>query len=177
MSERRDMSGVLFKPVPFAPSYEAGEDGTVRRRTKAISTRPGKVLKPYIRRDGYCQYTLRENGRSIVCLGHKIIAVTFHGDAPSAKHEVAHWDGCKTNNAASNLRWCSRTENAQDMVRHGRSGKGERNVCAVMTEDMVRYVRRKAKKRGDIAALSRELGINIKTIHQAVTGQNWGHVR
>ena len=42
-------------------------------------------------------------------LVHQIVALVFLGEAPSARHTVDHIDGDKGNNAASNLRWATRS--------------------------------------------------------------------
>lgn len=177
MTEKRDNSGALFKVVPFAPSYEVSADGVVRRRLPGISTFPGKIVKPFVRKDGYRAVTMRHDGRHVVALVHRVVAITFLGEPPSPKHEVAHGDGDRANNNVKNLRWCLHVDNASDMVRHGRSGRGERNVGAVLDEKTVRLLRQRCTQKGDMANLSRELGINYKTIHQAVSGKNWGFVK
>ncbi|MBP6014314.1 MAG: HNH endonuclease [Alphaproteobacteria bacterium] len=42
---------------------------------------------------------------------HRIVAVAFHGDAPSAGHVVDHIDTNRRNNRPENLRWVTRLEN------------------------------------------------------------------
>lgn len=62
---------------------------------------------------------------------HRLMAATFLPPRPSAAHEVRHLDGNKTNNAASNLKWGTRKENAEDRARHGRTSSGARHSAAI----------------------------------------------
>lgn len=48
---------------------------------------------------------------------HRLVAKTFIPN-PDKKPQVAHWDGVKSNCAASNLRWATRAENHNDRERH-----------------------------------------------------------
>lgn len=42
---------------------------------------------------------------------HRVVAVAFHGEAPSAAHVVDHIDTNRHNNRSENLRWVTRLEN------------------------------------------------------------------
>ncbi|KKL63304.1 hypothetical protein LCGC14_2176430 [marine sediment metagenome] len=55
--------------------------------------------------------------------------------------EVCHWDGTRDNDRLENLRWASRADNAADMVRHGRSGVGERHPNATLSNSEVATIR------------------------------------
>ena len=42
---------------------------------------------------------------------HRVVALAFHGEAPSEKYIVDHIDTNRRNNRAENLRWITRLEN------------------------------------------------------------------
>ena len=81
---------------------------------------------------------------------HRYVAAAFC-DNPENKPCVNHIDGCKSNNAADNLEWCTHLENVQYSVRtglwkphvgvaHGR--------CTVTIEDVHRICKRIASGKG-----------------------------
>lgn len=70
----------------------------------------GYCLKPQKYRNGYVFYHLTKNGKTKGALAHRLVAKAFipnHDDLG----EVNHIDGDKENNAASNLEWCTRSQN------------------------------------------------------------------
>ena len=50
---------------------------------------------------------------------HRAIATAFH-DNPDNKPEVAHGNGINNDNRAANLRWATRSENMDDVRKHGK---------------------------------------------------------
>jgi len=59
---------------------------------------------------------------------HQLVAEAFLGPRPEGM-DVAHWDGKPGHNAASNLRYASRSENQLDMRRHGTHLNGRKTHC------------------------------------------------
>lgn len=74
----------------------------------------GIRMRGSINRDGYAQCVF--NGKTIQI--HRIIATAFCY-RPYGKDYVNHLDGDKSNNAASNLEWVTRSENAIHSFRNG----------------------------------------------------------
>ena len=106
------------RPIPFLSLYGVDEFGAV------INLRTRKALRPAPRaRGGYLGVSL--HGKTYYV--HRLVAVTFHGAAPSVKHTTAHADGNKLNNHFTNIRWATRSENERDKVAHGTSNHGDRN--------------------------------------------------
>ena len=68
------------------------------------------------------------NGKSF--LVHALVTTAFHGQKPSPSHVVCHWDGERLNNAASNLRWGTLSDNLHDAVRHGTHAMSIKTHCA-----------------------------------------------
>jgi len=52
---------------------------------------------------------------------HQAVLEVFVGPRPDPKMESSHMDGNETNNRSDNLKWCTKSENAQQRVAHGRT--------------------------------------------------------
>ena len=66
--------------------------------------------------------------------------------------------------------------NMGDMVRRGRSLRGERNPKAILTAGQVAEIRRRHAAGETYHALAPEFGVKWQTIGSAVGGRNWKHV-
>src|SRR3954471_18096374 len=100
MTEWRDVSD-------FRDIYEVSSTGEVRRVKPVPGVIIGGALKGELDKDGYQRIRLcdAQTGRKCKRRVHQIVCEAFHGSKPSPAHEVAHWDGARSNNNAGNLRW------------------------------------------------------------------------
>ena len=108
-----------WKPIPLASGYEASSCGRVRSQDRRLPDGrmcKGKVLRSWIAGAGYEYVNL---GKCIKGGVHRFVAMAFHGMPTDDKIEAAHLDGTKTNNAATNLMWATRSENEQQKRAHG----------------------------------------------------------
>lgn len=94
-----------FVKIEAFENYEVSNLGKVR------NMKTGKILKPFLHRDGYLGLYLYENNKRKYLLLHRIIATAFI-DNPEEKPQVNHIDENKTNNDLNNLEWCTARENA-----------------------------------------------------------------
>ena len=96
--------------------YEVSDSGLVRNAAT------GHVLRFSMTYNGYCRVKLykRIDGKrhNETFMVHRLVASAFIGK-PSGKTQVNHIDGCKTNNHADNLEWCTQSENLSHSVRIG----------------------------------------------------------
>ncbi len=161
----RDTENELWRCLGEWP-YSVSDHGRV------LSHRTNRILKPYVMPNGYHQVKI--NGQK--CYVHVLVATFVIGGKPSPAHEVAHNDGNKGNNRASNLRWATRSDNHMDKVAHGTMLRGEKHSMAKLTEEKVLEIRRRVsagERQKDLAA---ETGMSKMAISRAVRGENWGHV-
>lgn len=79
--------------------------------------------------------------KRIVLDVHRAVIVAFRGPPPFPGAQCRHLDGDPSNNRLSNLCWGSARDNAEDTIRHGRSGRGQANVNARLTEAQVHDIR------------------------------------
>ncbi len=96
-----------WRPSTLLPGWIIGDDGRVL--DAATRERP-----PSVNWWGYP--TLKVGGQLLPV--HTLVCEAFHGPRPTPKHQVAHGDGDRLNNRASNLRWATPKENGADRIRH-----------------------------------------------------------
>lgn len=115
-----------WRAIPgYEGRYEVSDQGQVRSlglRVKArggkTAFRKGKVLRTAVKAHGYLQVTLIDaKGRRWCALVHQLVCLAFVG--PASGLQVCHWDGDRTNNCLSNLRYGTASDNSADRWRHG----------------------------------------------------------
>lgn len=91
----------------FNTKYEVSNTGFVR------NSKTGRILKPYLNKNGYLILHISVNGIIKQYYVHKLVALYYcHNDNP-IKTRINHIDENKTNNNASNLEWVTQQENVQ----------------------------------------------------------------
>jgi len=135
-------------------SHEMRQSRMGRYRGVALCDGVGKARKTYV---------------------HRMVMGAFGGSRPSGC-EVRHLDGDRLNNRIDNLAWGTRAENMQDMVRHGRTQRGEKFYGTHLTDLDVVHIRQLAEAgmpRGELALM---YGLSAGGIHHIVSRERWAHV-
>jgi hypothetical protein len=78
----------------------------------------GDEIKQSVTNRGYKRITLSINGKEERWSVHRLVALLFVPN-PEQKPQVNHIDGNKENNDASNLEWCTASENNKHAIRTG----------------------------------------------------------
>ena len=110
--------------------YQVSNLGRVKSLERIIIKKNGKkqtirerILKPKTEWNGYLRITLANgSGKKKSFFVHRIVCEAFH-ENPEDKPCVNHIDENKTNNVASNLEWCTVTENINHGTRNARVGE------------------------------------------------------
>lgn len=132
-------------------------------------------------------YTLKQsrapNGYLYVNVGrrvqvHVLVCQTFNGKKPTPKHEVAHHDGMRANNAAANLSWKTRSQNNRDQDIHGTRflPRGENNGHAKLSAQQVVRILRRLEKGQSSTELAEFYSVAPTTIRAIRNGYTWNHV-
>ena len=172
----------IWKSIPNFSRYEASTLGRLRSLNYKNSGKT-KVLRPADGGDGYLKTMLQNDSGKYRSWGvHKFVAFTFLGDRPEGM-EINHIDGVKTNNAPSNLEYCSKSENLKHAYRKNLliAKKGSLNGKAKLTEKEVAEIRAHAKKhapRYGRKELAIKYGVSDGQIKDIVTRRRniWPHV-
>src|ERR1700741_4090100 len=109
----------IYKAIPDFENYAVSNFGNVK------SLRTGKILKPDVSNvnidgNGYLRVTLSKDGKTFRFSIHRLVAQAFI-DNPGNKPHINHIDNTPSNNIATNLEWCSHSENMLHCVKTGRS--------------------------------------------------------
>jgi hypothetical protein len=129
------VSDVTWLPAPKCPNYEISSDGRIRSIDRTVKYKnggerkfPSRERKTFLVK-GYPHLTIRVDGKKRNFYVHLLVCEAFHGPRPSPMHEARHLNGDPTDNRAENLSWGTKSENAQDGIRHGRNKELNKTHC------------------------------------------------
>jgi hypothetical protein len=166
-----------WKPIPgYEGYYEVSDCGDVRRINPEGGSIVGKLLKPDMAK-GYFRVTLSRRNQQKRFQLHRLVMMAFAGDPPPGCSEVAHNDGCRTNNVLSNLRWTNHIENESDKLRHGTLIFGTRHHKNKLSVDEVIEIRRLGKTRElTQVEITEKFGVSRTNVQRIIYGKIWKHV-
>jgi HNH endonuclease/NUMOD4 motif len=166
--------------VGYEGLYSVSSLGRIRSEVRRVKHPMGGIvqLRERILRDsragrGYRKVALCREGTQTTRAVHKIVAEAFIGPCPEGQ-EVAHDDGVKSNNRASNIRYDTPVGNAADKLRHGTDARGERSPNAKVTAAQVLAIRRDQSDQRIVAA---RYGIRQSTVSNIRTRKTWAHLQ
>ena len=160
----------IFKEIPGHSNYLCSNQGTVMHKKNK------KPLKGYPNNMGYIRVQLGD--RKCKAFIHQLVASIFLSEDYREGLVVNHKDGNKTNNKATNLEWCSISENAKHAYdklnrfpvcgsKHGRSK---------LTEQEVLLIREEIKKGVPTKVLSEKYGVSARNIRDIKNYVLWKHI-
>jgi hypothetical protein len=139
-----------------------------------------KIMSPALMNAGYfaVRLTIRSGERAEGYLVHRLVAAAFIPN-PHNLPDVNHKDGVKTNNAETNLEWCTPSQNLHHAISIGRwaPALGSAQGSSKLTEDDIPEIRRLISigwKNTEIADL---FGVSAAPISYIRNGLAWRHVR
>jgi len=103
---------------------------------------------------------------------HALVLEAFVGPRPKG-FDGCHGNGVRTDNRLANLRWGTRKENQEDMVRHGKSARGTKQHMNKLSEKEVRVIRRLVKQGVSQRTAAKRYGVHFGTVSDIITGKNW----
>lgn len=157
-----DIINEIWKPINGFP-YSISNLGRVK---KHFSTGRTKLKTASINGAGYYLVALYRNAERSNFNIHRLIAESFVPN-PENKPCVNHKNGVKTDNRIDNLEWCSFSDNTQ----HGmRTGLMPYRCNARLTEDDVKYIRKRLKTRKELCEM---FGVTNSNIGRILKGKSW----
>lgn len=180
MSEDNSNDVVEYQPIPNAPGYRVGSDGSVwslwSRNGRGLDPRRNwRRLVPLRSARGYLSQRIKYKGRAATILLHRLVLEGFVGPKPTG-YECRHLNGKRDDNRLENLAWGTMAENVNDKREHGTIASGERCGSARLSRDDVREIRR--LKAAGVAAndLGRLFGVHPTHVFCIVRRARWACV-
>lgn len=159
--------------VGYEGLYEISDNGLVRGVNRYVDLPDGKkrfakgcILKTRIKKDGYIDVRLSRGGIPKTYLVHRLVAQAFIKN-PDNLPQINHLSGNKQDNRVENLAWTDASGNVLHAYKNGLNTQcGCNHTNAVIVIDLVT---------GDLyytlKALSDHLGVNYKSLSEALNGQ------
>jgi len=163
-----------WKNIIGFPKYEINTEGRV------WSWHRLKYLKPEKPKSGYLRVVLCNNGKLKHKFIHRLVLEAFVGLCPKGK-ECRHLDGNRLNNNLDNLQWGTRSDNAQDAMRHkthrATNQNGELNTqCKLTKKDVINIVclwNTKLFRQQEIANM---YNISRRNVSHIINRRTWKHI-
>lgn len=147
-----------WKPIiGWEDKYEVSNYGNVRN----IKTL--KHIIGDINNCGYYRVSLYENGKSKKYFRHRLVAMHFI-DNPNNYEFINHKDGDKSNNAITNLEWCTQSYNEKHAFKTGLKQKTNEPFVVIFENDEI-------KRYENQHSLANEIGVCQQTISMWLNGK------
>jgi HNH endonuclease len=157
-----DSSEVEWRGLERYPGILIGSDGTIVGRSgKHLRAERGRYL--VVR-------TKTSDGQWQMVRGHVLVCEAFHGPKPGANYEVAHGNGVRGDDCATNLRWDTKKGNAADTLPHG-------TRRTKLTARKVLAIRRAFEAGATIPQIAKRYHVSKGLLPPLLTGRTWSHVR
>lgn len=125
---------------------------------------------------GYPIVSLSKDGKRTAKTVHRLVCRAFHGEPGPLLNEAAHLDGDRTNNRASNLKWCTKVENHSHKRFHGTLLSGERHPRAKLTEVKAREALNLLATGQTCQKIAGALGVSRSAIEDLRQQKRWRHI-
>lgn len=114
-----------WRVIPGYPKYEVSDLGRVKSLRYRNKDTPNLLTCWPNVQTGYLMVKLGNKYPTV----HSLVLLAFCGPRPANCPEIRHLDGTRTNNALTNLRYASRSENRLDTIAHGRDHNVIKAAC------------------------------------------------
>lgn len=101
---------IKFRAWDGSGKYVAGDDGLIYS-TDFNHTGKTKALKGWWNKDGYYEVLMNIDGKRVVGVSHRYVALAFLGMKPTPKHQINHKNGVRDDNRPENLEYMTHQEN------------------------------------------------------------------
>lgn len=168
-----------WKPIQgYEGLYEVSDWGRVKGVDRIVFSKGGnvrlargRIIKPYIDKDGYERVGLHKDGIRKIFGVHRLVAEAFLNKI-EGKEIIDHIDGNPSNNNKENLRWATVAENNRTDI-----AKKRKSIASFKRTDNKRKIRQYSMNMEHIRdfdslhEIERELGFDNSSIVRVCKGK------
>lgn len=179
----------IWKDIPnYETCYRASNLGRIRSldrleyrynnsTVKSLHNKRGIILKTKITAKNYLGVSLCKNGKIKYFSVHRLVCLTFHKN-PKNKSQVNHIDGDKKNNIASNLEWCTPSENSLHALFTGLKKPllGENNPNAKISNQTAIAIKNRCLAGESASTIMKALGVSRSRVSEIKRGVAFAHL-
>lgn len=138
----------------------------------SYKTYPKRVIKPWLDKKGYYYIDISNKGKKVRFLLHRLVALHFIENTEN-KPQINHKDGNKSNNAVSNLEWCTAKENLKHARDTGLNNiSGVNNYQTNLKKEDIYFIRNSKLKQKELAKIFNVEQTTISAIKTFKTFKN-----
>lgn len=126
-------------------------------------TRSGKKIVKQTLSKGYYRINVKVGETHTSKAVHRLVAQAYIPN-PENKPCVNHKDGVKTNNAASNLEWCTHAENTRHALERRLIKKGCESPSSILTKEQVELIKQCLEKDMSINLVAKSFAVSRSAI-------------
>lgn len=172
-----------WKPVVgYEGVYEVSDQGRIRRLIPAGGKKTGSFVKGRPTPRGYWRVVLSHEGRKRQAFMHRFVMEAFVGPCPEG-YTINHKNGAQGDNRLENLEYLIHGDNVRHAwrvlgcKRNGELSRGEKNGCAILTEEQVKEIKRLIIEREiPLQHIADRFGVNRAAINHIRHNETWTHV-
>ncbi|HEY4364947.1 MAG TPA: HNH endonuclease [Bryobacteraceae bacterium] len=162
----------IWRPIPGFRPYWASSLGRIKNGDSGRIKRPQPITSRYSKTK-YQQVTLSFGSKrdKITKSVHRLVALTFLGpsDLP-----INHRDADKSNNAISNIHYCTPSENVQHAIKMGLLQNRWRGK---LSDDEVREIRRMKAEGAHVSQIMERYGLTQHHAFNVAAGRRYARVK
>ncbi|MFM6976082.1 MAG: NUMOD4 domain-containing protein [Sphingobacteriaceae bacterium] len=158
----------IWKDIEETDYHEISTLGRLRNK------RNGNILTGRHDKDGYIEYCLCFNKKTIYRRGHRLVMNAFSNPIVG-KDQVNHINGIKDDNRFVNLEWVNCSENIEHAFKIGlKTQRGVHNNCSKLTESDIHEIRRMLKAGITHKVIAEKFGLHHLYISLIKNKRRWG---
>jgi len=170
--------------INYEGYYEVSSLGNLKSLDRVIKTSNGRIVQltgchiiPTVDKHGYYNWSPCKNNKRKKTRVHMTVAEAFLGDNPLML-DINHIDGCKSNNSASNLEYCTRSNNIRHSFKLGLSKnrppvkKGEHHPMSKLNWDQVNEIRKIGRSQ-PVETTAMQFNVSKTTIKDILKFKIW----
>jgi hypothetical protein len=173
----------IWKDIPdYEGFYQASNLGRVRSCDRTIVTSlganqflKGRILSPSVA-GRYALVQVCKHGVRTMVAVHILVARVFLGDRPDGL-VINHIDGCRFNNSASNLEYCTQTENNHHARATGlNNAHGQNHKRSKLKDSDIAVIRDRLLNGEKQTSIARDYGVDKQIISRISRKRSWNGV-